>query len=142
MITLIATGLCLLFIAYLFLTDPRPEGSTTSALWIPLAWMFFAGSRYLSSWLSFSSTESFSYDDGSPMDRALFMALLAAGLIVVVRRRARWSGNFFRANTLLVLYFAYCLVSATWSSEPDISVKRWIKDLGNPNRRPWRLWAH
>jgi exopolysaccharide production protein ExoQ len=131
MVALIATALCLVFIVHLFLTDPRPQGSTTTALWIPTAWMFFAGSRYLSSWLSFSSSESFSYDDGSPMDRMLFLLLLAAGMVVLIKRRVAW-GAAIGANKLLVLYFAYCLVSAAWSSEPDISVKRWIKDLGNP----------
>jgi O-antigen ligase len=132
MITLVATALCIAFVVHLFLTDPRPAGSTTPALWIPLAWMFFAGSRYLSSWLSFSSAEALSYDDGSPMDRLLFMVLLAAGIVVLARRGAPWAGRFASGNKLLLLYFAYCLVSAAWSSEPDISVKRWIKDLGNP----------
>ena len=131
MVPLIAAVLCLAFVAYLFRTDPRQEGSSTSALWIPFLWMFFAGSRYLSSWLSFSSAESFSYDEGSPLDRMLFLALIAAGVVVLVRRNVPW-GRFMAGNKLLLLYFAYCLLSVLWADEPDISFKRWIKDLGNP----------
>ena len=103
MVPLIAAVLCLAFVAYLFRTDPRQEGSSTSALWIPFLWMFFAGSRYLSSWLSFSSAESFSYDEGSPLDRMLFLALIAAGVVVLVRRNVPW-GRFMAGNKLLLLF--------------------------------------
>lgn len=128
---LIATVLCLAFVAYLYRIDPRQEGETTSALWIPFVWMFIAGSRFLSSWLSFSSSESLNRDDGSPIDALLFLALIAAGAVVLVRRNVPW-GRFFAGNKLLVAYFAYCLLSVVWADEPSISFKRWLKDLGNP----------
>ncbi len=127
----IAAVLCLGFIAILFWTEPKEDLTTTHALWIPFAWMFFAGSRYLSSWLNFSALESFSYDEGSPIDSALFGVLIAAGLAVLVTRRIDWV-PFLWSNKLLVLYFAFCLLSAGWSDAPLISLKRWVKDLGNP----------
>lgn len=41
-------------------------------------------------------------------------------------------GRFIAGNKLLLLYFAYCLLSVLWADEPEISLKRWLKDLGNP----------
>lgn len=34
-------------------------------------------------------------------------------------------------NGPVIAYFAYCLVSVSWSSHPDISAKRWIKAIGD-----------
>jgi O-antigen ligase len=31
----------------------------------------------------------------------------------------------------ILLFFGYCLVSAIWSDYPDVSAKRWVKDLGD-----------
>ena len=42
---LIATIACLLFIAYLFWRDRRDNPRVDPGLWVPLAWMFLAGSR-------------------------------------------------------------------------------------------------
>lgn len=146
MSSLVPAALCLGFIAFLFWTGPDKDASTTSALWIPLVWMFFAGSRYLSSWLNFDASESFSYDEGSPIDRAVFLTLIAAGLAVLARRRIDW-GQLLWSNKLLVVYFVFCLLSAGWSNDPLISLKRWFKDLGNPIMvlvvltEPSPLWA-
>jgi O-antigen ligase len=131
MISLIATALCFAFIAYLFWSDPRQEGATTFALWIPFLWMFFAGSRYLSAWLSFNTTEAFSYDEGSPLDRLVFLGLVASGTLALARRNLDW-GSLLGRNKLLAIYLFYCLLSTLWSPEPSISLKRWFKDLGNP----------
>ena len=35
-------------------------------------------------------------------------------------------------NGWIVLYLLYCLVSVTWTDEPAILLKRWVKDLGHP----------
>jgi exopolysaccharide production protein ExoQ len=131
MISLLATVLCLGFVVYLYRMDPRSDDSTTSALWIPFTWMFFAASRYPTSWIGFSMSEASSYDEGSPLDRAFFMALIAAGLIVLMRRRVSW-GAVAGSNVMLLLYLGYCLVSVLWSDEPGIAARRWFKDLGNP----------
>lgn len=132
MIGLLATALCLWFIAHLFVHDARENPDVSPALWVPLAWMFLAGSRYVSSWLSLGSpTDSGSYDEGSPVDRMVFFALLMAGLVILYRRRMDW-GQVVAANKLILSYLLFCLVSILWSDEPFIGFKRWIKDLGNP----------
>ncbi len=112
--------------------DVRENPDASSALWIPLLWMFFAGSRYLSSWLSLGGPGSeTSYDEGSPVDRAMFFALLISGMVVLVRRSIDWP-RLLGHNKLLALYILFCLASVLWSDEPFIGFKRWVKDLGNP----------
>jgi len=123
---------CVAFIVHLFRADGRDNPEVTPALWVPMAWMFLAGSRYVTSWLSLGSPASAgSYDEGSPIDRAVFFVLLMAGLVVLYRRRLNW-GELFSANKLLFFYLLYCLVSLAWSDEPFVAFKRWVKDLGNP----------
>lgn len=129
---MIATGACLLLIAYLFWNDiQKREGPPIS--WVPLVWMFLAGSRWVSSWLSLSGPMASvdDYAEGSPVDRAIFLALILAGAFVLSRRKIAW-GQLLAQNKWLVLYFLYCLSSIAWTDEPFVLVKRWIKDLGNP----------
>src|SRR5207248_10500423 len=40
-------------------------------------------------------------------------------------------GKLLRGNWPILLYFLYCLVSVMWSDFPDISLKRWIKAIGD-----------
>jgi len=129
---MIATLAYLLFIAYLFWNDVKKREGT-SISWVPLAWMFLAGSRWVSSWLSLSGplTSVDDYAEGSPVDRAVFFALILAGVFVLSQRKINWS-ELFTQNPWIVLYFLYCLSSIAWTDEPIILVKRWIKDLGNP----------
>ncbi|MGE0024276.1 MAG: hypothetical protein AB7S70_11670, partial [Hyphomicrobium sp.] len=74
----LATLVCLAFIAYLYWLDLRRPNGLSHALWVPLAWMFIAGSRYVSSWLGLSPTFQTAADfaEGSPIDRAVFFSLI------------------------------------------------------------------
>jgi O-antigen ligase len=129
----VATAVCLLFIVYLLWTDLRRPDSPSTALWVPVAWMFLAGSRYVSSWLnirpSFQSAND--YAEGSPVDAAVFFALIAAGIVILARRKIDWP-RLLLNNKWIVLYLLYCLASMAWSDEPILLMKRWVKDLGNP----------
>lgn len=128
----IAIVICLWLVVHLFRADARENPDASSSLWVPLIWMFLAGSRYVSSWLSLGGPQSAgSYDEGSPIDAAVFFALLVAGLIVLSRRRLPWAQMLW-GNKLLVLYLFFCLVSVLWSDAPFVSFKRWVKDLGSP----------
>ena len=129
---LMAVVLCLWFVVHLFRADARENPDASPALWLPLTWMFLASSRYVSSWLSLAGPGSVgSYDEGSPIDRAVFFALLVAGLVVLYRRRLPW-GHILSGNKLLAFYLFFCLASLLWSDEPFVGFKRWVKDLGNP----------
>jgi hypothetical protein len=129
----LATVVCLLFIVYLFWTDLRGPDNSSSALWVPLAWMFLAGSRWVSSWLDVGPTMASAndYAEGSPIDRAVFFALMVAGIVILARRKIDWQKMLLN-NMWIVLYLLYCLASMTWSDDPTVLMKRWFKDLGNP----------
>src|SRR4051812_31013930 len=133
MMQAVATIACAAFIVYLFWTSERHAEAPSKALWIPVIWMFLAGSRWLSAWLGMAPTlESASdYAEGSPIDRMAFLALLVVGAIVLGQRKIAW-GRLFADNKWIVLYLLYALASVLWSDEPYISLRRWVKDLGNP----------
>jgi O-antigen ligase len=127
-----AALLCIAFISYLFWQDLTKSKGLSVALWIPLIWMFFAGSRYLSLWLNlsppFASTAD--YLEGSPLDRNVFLLLMAAGIAVLHHRRLRW-GELISENRWIWLYFAWGATSVLWSDYPFVSFKRLTKALGN-----------
>jgi exopolysaccharide production protein ExoQ len=130
-VSLLFTLAFLSFIGYLFWLDVGKREQQIS--WVPLVWMFLAGSRWVSSWFSLSEplTSVDAYAEGSPVDRAVFFALIVWGVIVLARRNLNWS-ELMRRNVWIALYLLYCLASVVWTDEPFILVKRWIKDLGNP----------
>jgi O-antigen ligase len=133
------------FIAYLFWRELRnPQSAKIS--WVPFAWIFIAGSRFPSRWLSLTAPiEVDGYIEGSPFDRNFFVALIILGMFVLLRRRIAW-GQLFQKNKFLIAYLLYCLCSMLWTDSPFVLFKRWIKDLGNPimalilltEQRPWQ----
>ena len=122
----------LVSVAYLLRIDSRQIKDGSSALWIPLAWMFFAGSRFLSQWLAVMGVPVPGADavDGSPLDRIVFFFLMAAAIVVLRRRHVDWPRAFVE-NKWIWLYFAFGLVSVLWSAEPMMSFRRVPKAAGN-----------
>jgi O-antigen ligase len=53
---------------------------------------------------------------------------LAAALVVLIRRGKR-TVTLLTSNWLILIYFAYCLVSVSWAYFPDVAFKRWIKAI-------------
>jgi O-antigen ligase len=145
-----ALAVCLLFIAWLFLSDYRAGNRGSPALWVPFAWMFLAGSRWVSSWLNMSPPLASvdAYAEGSPIDRAVFLSLIFFAVLILLRRKIDWGGIVVQ-NKWVFLYLLYCLASMAWSDDPLVLFKRWIKDLGNPlmalviltDRNPYRSAA-
>jgi O-antigen ligase len=113
--------------------DLKRSDGPSNALWIPLIWMFLAGSRYVSSWINLGAPMRSvdAYLEGSPIDRVIFSVLIVAGVFVLSQRKLDW-GRMFMRNKWILLYFVYCGISFFWSDYPFVSFKRWIKDLGNP----------
>lgn len=133
MLSTVATITCIFFIIYLFRVDLKKSYRPSGALWIPLIWMFLAGSRWASSWLNLNPplTSANSYAEGSPLDRTVFLSLIVAGAFILYRRKIDW-GQLLSQNKWIILYLMYCLLSIMWTDEPFILLKRWVKDLGNP----------
>ena len=132
MIGQLATLICILGIAYLFWIDRKQAEGVSTAAWIPLIWMLFAGSRFPSQWLDLGSPVALAaeaYNDGSPIDRNVFLVLFIAGVWVLFQRRLNWRALFVD-NAWVWLFFLYAAVSVSWSDDPFIAFKRWVKGFG------------
>jgi exopolysaccharide production protein ExoQ len=111
--------------------DRDREVRTSKALWIPVLWMLIVSSRPLSAWLQNAPGRTMAENlEGNPLERSVFIGLLAIGLVVLVGR-ARKVLMLLRMNGPILLFFFYCVVSILWSDFPDVAFKRWIKALGD-----------
>jgi exopolysaccharide production protein ExoQ len=127
----IATLLWFIFLVALFRFDPAKEPGTSLALWAPLLWMFINGSRLPSQWLGGQvQTANQALEEGSPLDRVVFLLLILLALGVLMTRSFKW-GEFFARNIILMTFLFFALVSVTWSDFPFVSFKRWFRDLGD-----------
>jgi exopolysaccharide production protein ExoQ len=129
----VATVVFAIGILALFRLDRDPESRTSPALWIPVVWVGLAGSRTVSEWLTQSDAvgkDPALYLDGSPLDRFILSALLAAAVVVLFTRGPRVA-TLLRGNGPILLFFAYCGISVLWSDFPDVAFKRWTKALGD-----------
>jgi exopolysaccharide production protein ExoQ len=130
---LLAFLICGLGVAGLFFLDRDKSVRTSKALWLPVIWLWIAGSRSVSVWLGAgggSAGALASTLDGSPMDAAVFQALIIGGVIVLFQRRYR-TITLLQASGPVLIYFLYCMISTAWSPIPGPAFKRWIKDVGD-----------
>lgn len=129
--------ICWTGIAGLFYLDrdkkaPRPS----LALLIPTVWLFLNSTRSLSAWLGVSgpnlaaANAAQAYAEGSPFDRNVIAFLQLAALAVLLARSSKVQG-LLRKNVLILMYFSFCLASLIWSDFPFITLKRWVKALGD-----------
>jgi len=131
MLNKVALLLCFFFIWYLFRSDKTQSKGVSKATWIPLIWMSIAGSRFVSNWLHPGTTVSAStFSEGSPIDRAVFLFLIIAGVLVLKKRKVSWKA-LYKSNPWVWFYFLFGLVSVVWSDLPFVALKRWGKGLGN-----------
>ncbi|HEY1987253.1 MAG TPA: O-antigen ligase family protein [Terracidiphilus sp.] len=128
----LAAGIFVVLIALLFFVERRAEERTSIALWIPVLWLMIVGSRPVTLWIKSAPAFAFagSFSEGSPVDAAIFGVLFAAGVIALNTRFTRVR-LLLRANGPLLLFFAYCLLSALWSDYSGVALKRWIKAIGD-----------
>jgi len=128
---ILATLICFCGIAGLFYLDRERSVRSSKALWLPVIYLWLVCSRSVSEWLGVSSGESVNAQiEGSPID-AVFFSLLLAFAIAILYRRRRKVRILLAANWPILLYFTYCLISASWSYYPDISAKRWIRSTSD-----------
>lgn len=134
MVPRLATLLCILCVVYLFRQDKGTDQGVSRAVWIPGLWICFSSSRYASQWLDLGSTGDIyteaAYNEGSPIDRLVFLFLILAGAWVLRERQLDWP-SLIRKNSWIFFFFAYAALSIFWSDDFIISFKRWIKGIGN-----------
>lgn len=128
----LATIIYISGIIVLFCLDRDPDTQTSRALWIPVTWLLIIGSRPVSMWLGMSPTGGTAdvYLEGSPIDRVVFLALLLAGLIVLLQRAGQVS-PLLHTNGPILLFFSYAAFSIVWSDYPFVTFKHWIKGIGD-----------
>jgi exopolysaccharide production protein ExoQ len=110
----------------------RAQPQVSKALWIPTAWLMIICSRPTSMWLGISTsadTETV-YLEGSPIDAAVFIALTVAALVVVITRIHRVE-PILRGNLPVLLFFAFAAISVIWSDFPFVTLKHWVKGIGD-----------
>src|ERR1700723_1071334 len=129
--TQIATLVFAAGIAVLFWLDRNSEAKTSKALWLPVIWLWIAGSRPVPEGESGGTgSTAGQLMDGSPMDRNIYIFLLVLAIFVLVGRSAAVL-KLLQENFPLALFMFYCAISIFWSDYPDVAFKRWIKSLGD-----------
>jgi exopolysaccharide production protein ExoQ len=111
--------------------DPAKEPGTSVALWVPLIWIFIAGSRLPSQWTGLGGGIAAQVlEEGNPLDRTIFSLLIVLAVVIVTLRSFSWS-IFLSRNLALVAFLLFALVSVVWSDFPFVAFKRWFRDLGS-----------
>jgi hypothetical protein len=114
----------------LFWFDRAGKPKSSPALWVPLIWFFFLGSRTPSMWLGVSSGSSAqAMEEGSPLDRTIFLLLTVAAALILASRSFQWR-KFFAQNSALVFLWGFALLSVIWSDYPLVTFKKWFRDAG------------
>jgi O-antigen ligase len=109
--------------------DWRRPPRVSPATLIPLLWIVVLASRPLSQWTNPDSSLGAGAEDGSLLDRTVLSALMAIGLVILIRRGLRWS-EWISENKLFLLFFLFCGISVVWSDFPLIGLKRWVRAVG------------
>jgi exopolysaccharide production protein ExoQ len=132
MVTVLATLAYVGFVVALFLLARERSARTSASLWIPVFWLLISGSRPVSLWLETAppTNQSEQYLDGSPLDRAVFAALLCIGLVILLNRKHQVL-PLLRKNVPILIFVSYCALSVCWSDFPFVALKRWVKALGD-----------
>jgi exopolysaccharide production protein ExoQ len=128
----LALLVCLILVAALFRHDPAADSEVSPALWLPMTWLAIIGSRLPSQWLGGggASSAAAAYEEGNSTDRLILTILIVLALAVLMSRAIAWQDAIAR-NSALTLWLLLTLVSTVWSDFPFVSLKRWIRDLGN-----------
>ena len=110
--------------------DPAREPRTSAALWVPVIWLFFMGSRPPAMWLGLSyGSVTQALEDGNPLDRTIFSLLILAAIVILASRSFQWR-NFVAQNSALTCFLAFALLSILWSDFPLATFKKWFRDAG------------
>lgn len=129
---LIATLITFAFIVLLLRLSRERNARMSWAMLIPIVWFAIICSRPVSNWIQPDQGTDYMqrFSEGSPLDASVYSVLLALGLLVLNRRMLRLKA-LFQSNLPVFLYFFYTALSVSWSDDPPVAFKRWIKSLGD-----------
>jgi len=128
----LATCLFVGFILVLLHRSAKRFERSSFGLLIPTIWLCLISSKPVIYWLYGRDADADLnvYLDGNPIDRNLFLVLIASGIVVLTRRSIDWRTIWVK-NRMVGLLFGYLLISVLWSDDPFVSFKRWIKAAGD-----------
>lgn len=127
----VALFLWLVLLCGLLYWDPATAPKTSIALWVPVIWMFILGSRLPSQWIGGQVGMSLqAMEEGNSLDRIISSGLILMAIGILVSRSFKLDA-FFANNLALTAFLCFALMSVLWSDYPLISLKRWLRDLGN-----------
>jgi O-antigen ligase len=129
----VASIVCAIIIAALFFLDRGEKSRVSTAMWIPIVWLFFCTTRDVDQWLGMTlrqTDDAGVYLEGNPLDRVLLEVLEIGALAVVVSRWAR-TGIILRRSWAVALFFCYAALSIAWSDFPFVTLKHWVKGVGD-----------
>jgi exopolysaccharide production protein ExoQ len=128
---LLALLLWFILVLGLLILDPARDSRVSSALWVPLIWIFIVASRLPAQWLGQGGASARqTLEEGNPIDRTVFLLVIVLSVGILILRAFNW-GQWVKRNIALVTFIGFCLFSVLWSDSPLISFKRWYRDLGN-----------
>ena len=128
----LALSVWLVLLLVLLSFDPARVKGMSLAMWVPVIWMFIAGSRLASQWFGMNrvGTVAQALEEGNPLDRTISSILILLAIAILMSRSFQWV-DFLRRNFALVAFLLFALFSVLWSDFPFIAFKRWFRDLGN-----------
>jgi exopolysaccharide production protein ExoQ len=128
----LALAIWFVLLVALMVFDPAKDRRVSSALWVPVIWIFIVATRNPAQWLGGAplALGAGTMEDGNPLDRAIFLTLILLAIAILVSRAFRWD-QFITRNTALIIFILFALVSVFWSDFPLVAFKRWFRDLGN-----------
>ena len=127
----IALALYIVLLIPLLRHASAQEGPHTWARWVPMVWMGFAMTRLPSQWLEMTAgSVAQAMEEGNWLDRCVYGVIIFLAFYIVSTRSMSWRG-LLAGNHILALLLLFTLLSMVWSDYPDISFKRWIRDLGS-----------
>jgi len=129
---IIATIVTIALVYWLIRLDRDKQTRLSWGLWIPVIWFGIICSRPVSFWIHPDQGTNYldRFTESSPVDASVYGLLIATGLLVLNRRAARVR-SFLLSNLPILLFFLYCGLSLAWADDPMVSLKRWVKAVGD-----------
>jgi O-antigen ligase len=128
---ILAVLLCCPFVLTLLRYDRKISGALSVAVWLPTFWMMRCASVPFDTWFDLQVYRELgaSVEAGNPFDRNVLIVLIAAGVLVLMKRGFN-AGAAVKDNKWLFVLLAYMFVSILWSDYTLVSLKRWFKVSG------------
>lgn len=120
----LALVLCSAFVVFLLRLERKQSPTVSKTLWIPTIWFVYTSSKALGTWFKTGGD----METGSPTDRIFLVILLVISLFVLSKRKFDWL-KAVRENPWLAVIILYLLASVLWSGMPEISFRRWVREL-------------